>query len=147
MTRREPSTSASDRVPFEGLGLDPEVLSVLRAQGIDSLYPPQAASVAAISHGRSLLLACPTASGKSLVAYLALLRAFRQGQAGLYLVPLRALAAEKFEELEAFKALGLRVGLSMGDFDIPAERLAKLDVLVATSEKADGLLRHGSPWL
>ncbi|MGC2288809.1 MAG: DEAD/DEAH box helicase [Thermoplasmata archaeon] len=140
-------SAATDRVPFEGLPLDPEVIPLLRAQGIEALYPPQAAAIGPISRGRSVLLACPTASGKSLVAYLALLRAFRQGLAGLYLVPLRALAAEKYEELEAFKPLGLKVGLSMGDFDIPPERLSKLDVLVATSEKADGLLRHGSPWL
>jgi helicase len=146
----EPSTDApspSDRVPFDGLPLDPEVVPLLKAQGIDALYPPQAAALGPISEGRSLLLACPTASGKSLVAYLALLRAFRAGLAGLYLVPLRALAAEKYEELEAFSPLGLQVGLSMGDFDIPPQKLAKLDVLVATSEKADGLLRHGSPWL
>ena len=154
MTGRQPASpaatgpsSSTDRVPFEGLPLDPEVIPLLRAQGIDALYPPQAAAVEPISRGRSVLLACPTASGKSLVAYLALIRAFRRGLAGLYLVPLRALAAEKYEELEAFQALGLKVGLSMGDFDIPPERLAKLDVLVATSEKADGLLRHGSPWL
>jgi helicase len=143
---KEPPAS-SDRVPFDGLPLDPEVLPLLRAQGIEALYPPQAQAIVPVSKGRSVLLACPTASGKSLVAYLALLRAFRRGLAGLYLVPLRALAAEKYEELAAFKSLGLRVGLSMGDFDIPAARLAKLDVLVATSEKADGLLRHGSPWL
>jgi helicase len=139
--------AATDRVPFDGLPLPPDVIPLLRAQGIDALYPPQAAAIEPVSKGRSVLLACPTASGKSLVAYLALLRAFRLGLAGLYLVPLRALAAEKYDELEAFKPLGLKVGLSMGDFDIPAERLAKLDVLVATSEKADGLLRHGSPWL
>lgn len=142
-----PAPAAQDRVPFDGLPLDPDVLPILRAQGIDALYPPQAAAVGPVSGGRSVLLACPTASGKSLVAYIALLRAFRRGQAGLYLVPLRALAAEKYEELEAFRTLGLKVGLSMGDFDIPADRLSKLDVLVATSEKADGLLRHGSPWL
>jgi helicase len=138
---------STERVPFDGLPLDPEVIPLLRAQGIDALYPPQAAAIRPISEGRSVLLACPTASGKSLVAYLALLRAFRRGLAGLYLVPLRALAAEKYEELQAFEPLGLKVGLSMGDFDIPAERLAKLDVLVATSEKGDSLLRHGSPWL
>ena len=97
--------------------------------------------------GESVLLACPTASGKSLVAYLALLRAARAGRTGLYLVPLRALAHEKAEELEKFAELGLKVGLSIGDFDLPAEKLEKLDVLVATSEKADGLLRRGSPWL
>ncbi len=138
---------ASARVPLEGLPLDPAVVPILRAQGIDALYPPQAEAVPRVASGRSVLLACPTASGKSLVAYLALLRAFRQGQAGLYLVPLRALAAEKYEELQAFRPLGLKVGLSTGDFDLPADRLAKLDVLVATSEKADGMLRHGSRWL
>ncbi|MCI4346711.1 MAG: DEAD/DEAH box helicase, partial [Thermoplasmata archaeon] len=97
--------------------------------------------------GESLVLAAPTASGKSLVAYLALLRAFRAGRTGLYLVPLRALAQEKYDELKAFESLGAKIGLSIGDFDLPPEKLEKLDLLVATSEKADGLLRRGSPWL
>jgi len=127
--------------------IDPAWQAVLRADGITSLYPPQAASLGPLLAGESLLLACPTASGKSLVAYLALLRAAREGKTGLYLVPLRALAQEKVEELEKFEELGLKVGISIGDFDLPAEKLEKLDVLVATSEKADGLLRRGSPWL
>ncbi len=142
-----PDAAREEPVPLDRLPLDSAVVEILQAQGIEALYPPQAAALGPLATGKSLLLACPTASGKSLVAYLALLRAFRQGQAGLYLVPLRALAAEKYEELEAFRPLGLRVGLSMGDYDIPAHRLAKLDALVATSEKADGLLRHGTPWL
>jgi helicase len=119
----------------------------LESDGIRSLYPPQAAALEPVMAGESLLLACPTASGKSLVAYLALLRATRAHRTGLYLVPLRALAQEKFEELGRFAELGLKVGISTGDFDLPAEKLDRLDVLVATSEKADGLLRRGSPWL
>lgn len=120
---------------------------MLEADGIRSLFPPQAASLDPLMAGESLLLACPTASGKSLVAYLALIRAARAHRTGLYLVPLRALASEKAEELARFAELGLKVGLSTGDFDLPAEKLDRLDVLVATSEKADGLLRRGSPWL
>lgn len=120
---------------------------MLEADGIRTLYPPQAAALGPVMAGESVVLACPTASGKSLVAYLALLRAARAGRTGLYLVPLRALAQEKAEELGRFEELGLKVGLSMGDFDLPAETLDRLDVLVATSEKADGLLRRGSPWL
>ncbi|HLH27960.1 MAG TPA: DEAD/DEAH box helicase, partial [Acidimicrobiales bacterium] len=108
---------------------------------------PQAAAVAPVMAGHSVLLACPTASGKSLVAYLALLRVARAGRTGLYLVPLRALAQEKYEELQQFADLGVKVGISIGDFDLPAAALEKLDILVATSEKADGLLRRGSPWL
>jgi helicase len=134
-------------VPLEGTGLDPEVVRILRASGIESLYPPQAAAAGPVLAGKSLLLACPTASGKSLIAYLALLRAARAGRTGLYLVPLRALAHEKAEELEQFASLGLRIGVSVGDFDLPADRLEKVDILVATSEKADGLLRRKSPWL
>ena len=139
----EPATS----VPVDAIGLDPPLAETLRRDGIAELYPPQAAAIPKVLAGESVLLACPTASGKSLVAYLALLRAARAGRTGLYLVPLRALAHEKAEELEKFAELGLKVGISIGDFDLPASRLEKTDVLVATSEKADGLLRRGSPWL
>ena len=141
---------ASTGAPSDDLDatpIDPDVRAILRKDGITSLYPPQSAALVPVLAGRNVLLACPTASGKSLVAYLALLRAARAGRTGLYLVPLRALASEKGEELEQFAELGVRVGVSIGDFDLPNDRLEKLDILVATSEKADGLLRRGSPWL
>ena len=134
-------------VALDATPLDAEVRAILEADGIRALYPPQAAAVGPVLGGESVLLACPTASGKSLVAYLAHVRAARAGRTGLYLVPLRALAQEKADELQRFEPLGLKVGLSMGDFDLSAEQLEKIDVLVATSEKADGLLRRGSPWL
>ncbi|HTP55035.1 MAG TPA: DEAD/DEAH box helicase [Thermoplasmata archaeon] len=146
--RAGPSASEpAGLVPLARTAIDPEIRAILENDGIASLYPPQALALVPVLAGKSVLLACPTASGKSLVAYLALLRAVRAGRTGLYLVPLRALASEKAEELERFAELGVRVGLSIGDFDLPAERLEKLDILVATSEKADGLLRRGSPWL
>ncbi|MGD0718932.1 MAG: DEAD/DEAH box helicase [Thermoplasmata archaeon] len=134
-------------VPVASVGLDPEWVRILHKEGIETLYPPQAAAVGPVMAGESLLLACPTASGKSLIAYLALLRAARSGKTGLYLVPLRALAREKAEDLKAFEELGVRVGISIGDFDLRADQLERLDILVATSEKADALLRRGSPWL
>lgn len=137
----------TDPVEITKFDLDAPLLAALQAHGIQKFYPPQAAAVGPVMAGHSLLLACPTASGKSLVAYLALLRAARAGRTGLYLVPLRALAQEKYEELQQFSDLGVKVGISIGDFDLPAAALEKLDILVATSEKADGLLRRGSPWL
>jgi helicase len=139
---------ASDaRVPFDAVLLPPEVRAILEADGIPSLYPPQAEALGPVLNGESVVLACPTASGKSLVAYVALLRAARAGHTGLYLVPLRALAQEKYDELRAFEPLGIKVGLSIGDYDLSNEVLDKLDILVATSEKADGLLRKRTPWL
>jgi helicase len=137
----------AESVPLASTALDPAWRRLLELDGITSLYPPQAAALGPVLAGESVLLACPTASGKSLVAYLALLRAAREQRTGLYLVPLRALAHEKAEELEKFGELGLKVGISIGDYDLPNEKLEKLDVLVATSEKADALLRKGSPWL
>jgi helicase len=134
-------------VAVSALPIEPAIGEILAEQGITALYPPQAAAVIPVLEGKSVLLACPTASGKSLVAYLGLLRAVRAGGTGLYLVPLRALAQEKYEELSAFERLGVKVGISMGDFDLANAALEKLDILVATSEKADGLLRKGSPWL
>lgn len=145
--RPDGSAAVEPSTPLDQTALDPPVRAVLEQDGITSLYPPQAEALGPVLGGSSVLLACPTASGKSLIAYLALLRAVRAGRTGLYLVPLRALAHEKAEELEKFAELGLKVGLSIGDFDLPADRLEKLDVLVATSEKADSLLRRGSPWL
>ncbi len=149
MRAREPPSvgSTGAQRPVTDFALSPELVTVLRSQGIETFYPPQAAALGPVLGGQNVVLACPTASGKSLVAYLALLRTARLGHTGLYLVPLRALAQEKFEELGAFAPLGLKVGLSMGDFDISNDALEKLDVLVATSEKADGLLRRGAPWL
>ena len=145
---RPPAAPAPEQgVALADTPLDLATREVLARDGIQRLYPPQAAALGPVLAGRSLLLACPTASGKSLVAYLALLRAARAHRTGLYLVPLRALASEKAEELERFAELGVKVGISIGDYDLPPDRLEHLDVLVATSEKADGLLRRGSPWL
>jgi helicase len=62
-------------------------------------------------------------------------------------VPLRALAREKYEDLKCFESLGLKVGISTGDLDESDTRISKYDIIVCTSEKADSLLRHGIHWL
>jgi helicase len=129
------------------LGIDPRIADILKEQGIEELYPPQEAAVGPALLGENLVLAIPTASGKSLVAYLAILASVLKGGKSLYIVPLRALAAEKFEELKAFEPLGVRVGMSVGDYDSVDPNLEKFDVLVATSERADSLLRHRTNWL
>ena len=129
------------------LGLDPRVVEILKDQGIEELYPPQADAIGPALLGENVVLAIPTASGKSLVAYLAIVASVLRGGKALYIVPLRALAAEKFEELKAFEPLGMKVGVSIGDYDSPDPSLEKFDVIVATSERADSLLRHRLNWL
>ena len=128
--------------------LDPQIQGILEDQGITELYPPQADALSHVLKGENLVLSIPTAAGKSLVAYLAIVQRLRHdGGKALYIVPLRALAREKYEDLKAFETLGLKVGLSTGDLDESDVRLSKYDIVVCTSEKADSLLRHGLHWL
>ena len=112
-------------------------------QGITELYPPQAETVeAGICDGENVMAAIPTASGKTLIAQLAMLTA---NGPGLYIVPLRALATEKhatFSELP-----GVDVGIATGDYDSPAAELADHDIVVATSEKVDSAIRNGASWV
>jgi helicase len=113
------------------------------SQGIEELYPPQVAAVeAGVTEGERLVAAIPTASGKTFVAELAMLTA--DGPA-LYIVPLRALAREKYETFDELP--GVSVGISTGDYDSPDEDLAGHDVVVATSEKVDSAIRNGASWV
>ena len=58
---------------LEDLGLDDRVVSMLREDwSIEELFPPQAEALPHALSGRNVMLMIPTASGKSLVAYLAL---------------------------------------------------------------------------
>lgn len=129
------------------LGLDPRIVEILKGQGIEELYPPQADAIGPALLGENLVLAIPTASGKSLVAYLAIIASILRGGKALYIVPLRALASEKYEDLKEFERIGIKVGVSVGDYDSPDPSLEKFDVIVATSERADSLLRHRINWL
>jgi len=125
------------------------LLSHLREQGIEALYPPQAEAVEqGVTRGESIVASIPTASGKTLVATLAMLSAVEsRGGMALYIVPLRALASEKREEFEAFEAYGLDVGVSTGNYESDGGWLAGKDIVVATSEKVDSLVRNDAPWL
>ncbi len=122
--------------------LNRDWLRVFEEEGIRYLYPPQEAAIKKIFEGRNLVVSIPTASGKTLIAYIAILRAFSLGLKSVYIVPLRALAMEKYEELKRFEKFGMKVALAMGDYDSPAGYLRHYDVVIATSEKMDSILRH-----
>jgi helicase len=120
----------------------------LRERGVESLYPPQAEAVAAgITEGESLVASVPTASGKTLVAELAMLASIARGGTALYVVPLRALAGEKRAAFEEYEEYGLSIGVSTGNYESEERWLASCDVIVATSEKVDSLVRNGAPWI
>jgi helicase len=140
---------------IEELPLHDSAKQVLADLGITELYPPQQEAVlAGALEGKNLVLASPTASGKTLVAELCALKHVleRDGKV-LYLSPLRALASEKFEEFKKYtnirKANGRRisVGVSTGDYDSSDPWMGKYDIIVTTNEKADSLLRHRAKWV
>ena len=138
-----------DRDELEDLGLDSEVVSMLRDEwGVERLFPPQSEALPHALSGRNLMLTIPTASGKSLVAYLALIHRLKndlEGERGIYIVPLKALASEKATELRQLASkVGLRVGIAIGDRDGEAGMVEDSDILVCTSEKLDSLLRSRS---
>ena len=86
------------------LPLDPQVVTLLESEGLDQLYPPQEDAIkAGVLEGKNLVLASPTASGKTLVAEICILKHIleRNGKA-IYLAPLRALASEKFKEFQRY---------------------------------------------
>ncbi|WP_277554650.1 ATP-dependent DNA helicase [Halobaculum limi] len=124
------------------------VPEALEAEGIEEFYPPQAAAVeAGVADGRSVVASVPTASGKTLIAELAMLSSVAAGGKALYIVPLRALASEKKAEFERWEEFGIDVGVSTGNYDSDGEWLATRDIIVATSEKVDSLIRNGAPWV
>ncbi|HEC89399.1 MAG: extensin [Thermoplasmata archaeon] len=128
--------------------IDPKILDLFHSQGITKLYPPQKEAMSYILDKKNVLLSIPTASGKTLVAYIAILnRLLSEDGKALYVVPLIALAREKYEELQLFKQVGLKIGISTGDYDESDPHLSRYDIIVCTSEKADSLLRHGVKWI
>jgi len=132
------------------LPLPEEFTSFLESQGFVELFPPQAASVeAGLLEGKNLLVASPTASGKTLIATLAAYkRIVLEKRKVVYLSPLRALASEKYSEFrKLLEPFGVKCVISTGDFDSAGEALKNYDLLILTNEKFDSLLRHGIPWL
>ncbi len=122
-----------------------------REWGIEQLHPPQGEAIGPVLEGRNTLIAIPTASGKSLLAYMAIVKRLSEGHdrsKAIYIVPLKALAMEKYEELsEIGQATGLSVGLGIGDATSEAKNIKDCNILVCTSEKLDSLMRHNAELL
>ncbi|WP_340819046.1 ATP-dependent DNA helicase [Methanolobus sp. WCC4] len=138
---------------IKSLDLPADVRNFYIDSGIEELYPPQSEAIeSGLLNGWNVLAAIPTASGKTLLAELAMLKSISKGGKALYIVPLRALASEKYNRFREFSSIGIkengiRVGISTGDFDYRDEWLGSNDIIVATSEKTDSLLRNRTSWM
>jgi len=127
----------------------PQKIKDLLRERYKYLTPPQAEAVSrGLFKNRNIIVSTPTASGKSLIAYMALMNVFLNGFKGIYTTPLKALATEKYEDLiDHFRGLGAKIGISTGDYDSPSEDLKRYDVLVTTYERLDAIMRQRPSWL
>jgi helicase len=137
-------------------GFPEKAINILKAEGIETLFEPQEIAVnqGILDLKDSYLLSVPTASGKTLISELVMITSLlRERDRGnkkakcLYIVPLKALAYEKFNNFKKWEKLGIHTGISTGDLDSGDPWLAGYDIIVSTSEKVDSLTRHTADWL
>ncbi len=148
--RRVPATEG-DYAAFP-LDLPTGLADALRARGITRLYRHQAEAWRAAEDGENLLLATPTASGKSLCYLLPVLAAARHGGKSLFLFPTKALAQDQVAELIELSqagALGVRAATFDGDTPGDARQAirAAADVVVTNPDMLhQGILPHHTKW-
>jgi len=140
----------SDKMEIESLRqyIGSYGVDILEKSGVRKLYPPQAQAIErGLFSSRNMVIAIPTASGKTLIAELAMVHEIIKGGKCLYTVPLRALANEKYREFRRWNDIGIEVAISTGDYESRDDWLGNADIIITTSEKADSLVRNQAEWI
>lgn len=129
-------------------GVPHEYINLLKNRGFSSLNPVQEEAVKrGVLDGRNIVVVAPTASGKTLVGELAMVKSITNGMIAVYLTPLKALANEKFREFGELRRIGFKIGITTGDYDKKGEELSGYNLIVATYERFDSLLRLKPSWI
>ncbi len=137
--------------------LAPAVQKLLHAKGIDNLFSHQAQAIDIVRSGTSVVVATPTASGKSLVYTLPVLETLVQDTdaRALYIFPLKALSQDQKNTFEAFTApwpKEARPSIAIYDGDTSAHfrrkmRMVPPHVLITTPEMLHlGIVAHHEKW-
>jgi helicase len=92
---------------IEQLDIPPLAIDFMQKNGYVELYPPQEKTIrAGLLEGKSILVSSPTASGKTLLAMLAIIKHLSEKRGKIvYLSPLKALASEKFNEFKKLDSI------------------------------------------
>ena len=102
-------------------GLEEHISSMLKKVGIRHLYTHQAEAIDAIEKGRNVIISTPTASGKSLIYNISVLKRLTRNpdSKAIYIFPLKALEQDQLKVLQAIMASWeggrLRAGIYDGD--------------------------------
>ncbi|MBI4643309.1 MAG: DEAD/DEAH box helicase, partial [Deltaproteobacteria bacterium] len=136
--------------------LAPSIIAALKHLGIPRLYRHQAEALGAIRAGKNILVATPTASGKTLIYNLPVMEALLKDQRGhaLYLFPLKALEQDQLKTLKELDAAlpspFLRAGIYDGDTppgDRQALKARPPHVLISNPDMLHmGLMPYHASW-
>ncbi len=128
----------------------PEIADFLQKEDIRHLRRFQQQAIEfGLFKGKNLLITTPTGSGKTLIGELAILNSLLmdKNKKTLFLVPLKAVANEKHEEFRRKYGRIFSVQIATGDYDTVPEELAEANLVVATYERFDSILRTQPQWL
>lgn len=123
---------------------------VKQTNGFTQFNPMQESVLKADWQTKNLVVASPTASGKTIIAELVGLESIlNRGKKAMYTCPLRALAGEHYNDLK--KKYGesqkIKMAVSTGELDSSSKYLSTYDFIFSTYEKLDSLLIHRAEWL
>ena len=128
---------------FENLGLSPQILKRVQAQGYETATPIQAQAIPVVIEGKDILAGAQTGTGKTAAFTLPLLQVLsskKQSKSrlpkALILAPTRELAAQVGESVQTYgEGLGLRSTIIFGGVGISPQK-AKLkkgvDIVIGT---------------
>ena len=141
-------------VDMKRLKIPKDFKQVLLDSGNTKLLPVQYLAIKeGLLKGEDLLVVSATGSGKTLVGELSGITEALKGKKFIFLTPLVALANQKYRDFKRkYKKLGLNVAIKVGrnrvkakgELNLPDSDISKADIVVATYEGIDYLLRNGN---
>ncbi|MHA1889670.1 MAG: DEAD/DEAH box helicase [Promethearchaeota archaeon] len=123
---------------------DVRISSILKKRGLLDLRRVQALAIHnGLFFRKSMLICTPSGSGKTLIGELAAVVSVIEGYGkSVFLVPFKALATEKYKQFVRYwSTLGIKIEISIGDYDMPIDDLMKADIIIMTYEKMDSMMR------
>ena len=141
-------------VDMKRLKIPKNFKKVLLDSGNTKLLPVQYLAIKeGLLKGEDLLVVSATGSGKTLVGELAGITKALKGKKFIFLTPLVALANQKYRDFKnKYSKLGLKVAIKVGrnrvkakgELNLPDSDVSSSDIVVATYEGIDYLLRSGN---
>ena len=128
--------------------------NIIEHKKINSFMPVQIKAFNnGLMEGKNLLVCSPTGSGKTLVAEIAIIEGLvkdKYTNKAIYIVPMKALATEKYDNFMKYYSEFFKITVLTGDSEEAERELSsidKSDIIIVTSEKLDSILRHNHSWI